>query len=386
MRCLVLLLAGIALHGADRPASDRPADATPDQFAGPVFIEQDGVVVVEAEHLAYNPSTWRLCADIGQPTSDKPEFINDPDPMWPSGRGYLRYVGAGNGGRDVDGGQTLQGRKEDWLVVKVWCTTPGTYLVDLRNFHHELDGDNDIWISHLGKTDGIPRGADRCARGYTWLDWNNARPVELVAGLNGVVLAGRSSGFGVDRIAIFRPRRAETARSPDTPESARRPDPAEQARLTRQLESLPPATDAGHRRAAAALWMASRAPVLEADLRTRIEAACAGIAAESAPARQAVLAAIAAGDRREVQAALAAVRDWRGTALAAWFDQAGVLAKATRAVADFEAVVAAGKPVDPARVQALRESLQAGSDAAADPELRQRYRDLLRRTRPPARP
>jgi hypothetical protein len=95
-----------------------------------------------------------------------------------------------------------------WLIINVKTEQAGHYRVDLRNIHKHPDGDNDAWIDVVGRyiasDDAIGRLGDSHAdgTGFTWLDWGIYR-VWLSAGLNHFYIGGRSTGFGIDRIAVY---------------------------------------------------------------------------------------------------------------------------------------------------------------------------------------
>ena len=52
--------------------------------------------------------------------------------------------------------------------------------------------------------------------------WFTPRQVPLVKGLNAVYVAGRSNGYGLDRMAVFKSEKADVARDPSTKEAKTR--------------------------------------------------------------------------------------------------------------------------------------------------------------------
>lgn len=227
------LASGDAAGAGDAAPPPTPATLRPDRFEGPVFVERDGYVVAEAESAVVS-ARWELRNDPAQPGGCE-KSLKDARPEAPTGKGYLRWNGpilscAAQGKPEIkedlgekhgDLTQGCQGDPRDWLVVKLWVSRPGTYQVDLRSYHLREDGDNDAWIGHVGQKGTINRQTNCRTRTYSW--GNYTRPVKLARGLNAVYVAGRSHGFGVDRIAIFQESRAKVARDPSTPESPRRP-------------------------------------------------------------------------------------------------------------------------------------------------------------------
>ncbi len=103
---------------------------------------------------------------------------------------------------------TQQGPLEEWLILRLRVQEPGDYLVNLRNYHRRADGDNDAWIGVVEP--GFPRrpvkrvgDSLRDGAGFSWLDWGTPT-LHLTAGEHMLYVGGRSRGFGVDRIAIYR--------------------------------------------------------------------------------------------------------------------------------------------------------------------------------------
>ncbi len=165
-----------------------------------IWVEKDGFVVVEAEEIDHH-EYW--------------QFRTEPKGF--TGKGYLVWQGP-NRSRSIEGlgGNhdelfVMQGPQEEWLIIRVAILHPGFYQVNARNFHKKVDGDNDAWISLVGfrpdpkKGTRISRMGDshRDGTGFTWLDWG-IRRFYLHKGINDIYISGRSVGFGIDRIAIYR--------------------------------------------------------------------------------------------------------------------------------------------------------------------------------------
>ncbi len=188
--CMILPLLGNALLAWPQSPSARSIRAPlPPYDSG--YVAPDGYVVVEAEDLPHS-AKWQLQADDKNYT----------------GRGYLKWTGGTQGsGEEQEEDRTgkLQGAPADWLVVPVKITRPGVYRVDLRNRHARKDGDNDAWVHIVDWPLPVRRVGDHAEATYQWLTWgpdwvtfNITRP-----GVYAFYVAGRSDGFGVDRIAVY---------------------------------------------------------------------------------------------------------------------------------------------------------------------------------------
>jgi hypothetical protein len=167
-----------------------------------VWKIENGYVVLEAEHLDYH-NHWKL--------KTKPQGF--------TGEGYIEWQGPnrtrsieGLGGND-DEIYVRQGPQDEWLIIPVMVKQPGRYAVNVVN-HHELeDGDNDAWVNIIGFRPYNKDAWDSQVRrmgdsfddgeGFTWLDWG-VRELPLEEGLNHIYIGGRSIGWGIDRIAIYK--------------------------------------------------------------------------------------------------------------------------------------------------------------------------------------
>jgi len=155
-------------------------------------INKEGYVLLEAENLPHS-ELWEFV-----PVAEKRCM----------GTGYLKYIGpvTGSGhGQETDTEGKLQGDPKDWLVIPVHIKEPGRYRVNLRNHHMKKDGDNDIWVHIVGWPPPISRVGDHAVDSYQWLTWGsewNYWDIEK-PGIYKFYIAGRSHGFGVDRIAIY---------------------------------------------------------------------------------------------------------------------------------------------------------------------------------------
>ncbi len=125
-----------------------------------------------------------------------------------TGIGYLKYVGpvTGSGhGQEIDTEGKLQGNPENWIVIPVEIKAAGRYRINLRNHHLHKDGDNDIWVHIKGWPLPIRRVGDHAVDSFQWLTWGPEYTYWDIdePGLYEFYIAGRSHGFGIDRIAIY---------------------------------------------------------------------------------------------------------------------------------------------------------------------------------------
>lgn len=182
----VLIATGVLLiKGATPAAGGEAEDAA-------VWIEKDGVVVVEAETLARHKHWARMTEPEG--------FTGDGYVVWEGPRA------PGEGDADFTG-KRLQ-PPETHLTLHVLISNPGAYKIDVRNIHEGEDGDNDAWVDVLGRVPEkewpVKRIGDSHKDGteFTWADWGT-RTFFLDRGVNSLFVGGRSPGFGVDRIVLY---------------------------------------------------------------------------------------------------------------------------------------------------------------------------------------
>lgn len=163
------------------PASNRTNDVKK------VWLEKDGIAVIEVENASSLPDSsqnWKIMRD----------------PKGFTGSGYVVWNGAGDWGPESRPYDTslLQDRK---LTFHVKISTRGTYFLKVRNYHLLQDGDNDTWTSvnnsHWGKT------YDHQVASFTFDERGDWAKYPLDTGIVKVELAGRSRGFGADRLVLF---------------------------------------------------------------------------------------------------------------------------------------------------------------------------------------
>jgi len=88
------------------------------------------------------------------------------------------------------------------LTYRFKVAVEGRYAIKLRNRHVREDGDNDVWLS-INRQE-FRKYYDWNVHAWTWDEtgsWANHR---LMPGEHLLEIAGRSHGFAIDRIVIFR--------------------------------------------------------------------------------------------------------------------------------------------------------------------------------------
>jgi hypothetical protein len=88
------------------------------------------------------------------------------------------------------------------LTYRFSVETEGRYLIKLRNRHSREDGDNDVWVS----VDRQPyrKYYDWNQHAWTWDETGSWAYYRLAPGEHVLEIAGRSHGFAIDRIVIYR--------------------------------------------------------------------------------------------------------------------------------------------------------------------------------------
>lgn len=173
-------------------AQSKPRNFTADDFLGvPIWEETiPGVFILEAESTPHS-TRWENSAPLGIDGSEA------------TGSGALFWRGPPQGvGHESDQDQIHQGSHIDWLVFRVQSSQSGWFQVRVRNYHLLFDGDNDGWIGLIGQQSAIHRYGSNIERRWNWDVWGES-VLRLRKGLNAVYIAGRSPGFGLDRIALF---------------------------------------------------------------------------------------------------------------------------------------------------------------------------------------
>lgn len=200
---------------------DDPAKFKASDFPGPIFVPNENrVIVVEAEDLPLS-GNWAFM-------SNKP---NTTDGSTFTGRGWVRWTGAGSCCADEDTDRAFQGSRCDWLVVKFFIPPgkEGYYQFEARGYNSTDDGDNDYWMGHIARTEPIHKAGHLPvnARKFNFGSWIVLPPHRLQAGLHAFFFMGRSVGFGFDRIVVFQLEdRSQRMASKDIKLPASKPYPA----------------------------------------------------------------------------------------------------------------------------------------------------------------
>jgi hypothetical protein len=156
---------------------------------GTLWIEEDGIVKVEAE--SYIPNTWSLVSA----------------PAGYSGKGFLRANTAfpGSWQESLPANSTQVGPAENWIQVKFKITTPGRYRMDVRNYFTNSEA-NDVWMRFTSNDPEWHKvGSTVVDQNYDFLGWSfSQNDQNLEHGEYTAWLAPRSAHFGVDYVVIYR--------------------------------------------------------------------------------------------------------------------------------------------------------------------------------------
>jgi hypothetical protein len=151
-----------------------------------IWQEEGGIAIMEAEHALLRPegSGWL--------------FENSLEGYM--GSGYMVWRGTGDWGPESRPYDSIVS-PDRILTYRVQVSTPGTYFLKVRNQHQKEDGDNDVWISvngsEWGKTYDWQENEWTLDERGTWAKY------PLGKGVHTVQMAGRSTGFAVDRLILF---------------------------------------------------------------------------------------------------------------------------------------------------------------------------------------
>lgn len=146
------------------------------------FVERDGMVVMEAEAVEYD-SQWVLETKV----------------KGFSGEGYLTW----------NGQNRIKKPGSGTLVFQVFVHNPGTYYLQLHNFHDHPDRteSNDLY-TRINEGDWIKTYSHTNMQ-WTWHTgfdinhiWGRLPKFELKAGVNIIELSGRSKGFSIDKLVL----------------------------------------------------------------------------------------------------------------------------------------------------------------------------------------
>ncbi len=153
-----------------------------------IWTEENGFVIIEAEEVCekcLRDDCWKLTAE----------------PKGYSGSGYIVWKGSDLTGHDKEVVEYNDMPEDRKIVYQVKINKAGRYYWRLRNIHSLEDGDNDAFVS-------VNKGAfsktyDWDENEFTWDETGKWASRVLESGIINFEIAGRSHGFGIDRISIF---------------------------------------------------------------------------------------------------------------------------------------------------------------------------------------
>lgn len=148
----------------------------------PIFLEKNGIVIVEAESITISEG-WELQTNV----------------EGYSGEGYLTWTPSTN----------VQANGQGLLAYSFKISNAGNYTVKIRNYHpcEDFTECNDIFLK-MNDTEWRKNFNHTLAE---W-DWNSRQDVNhvfsdatyaLKEGTHTLYLSGRSQDFSIDKIAIF---------------------------------------------------------------------------------------------------------------------------------------------------------------------------------------
>ncbi len=200
------------------------------------FEEQNGLLVIEAESAVdYDQALFTLETE----NVNGKDSEGNPVISVPTGNGYLRYTGPNHLGAQV---------AEHTIGYKIKINNPGTYQFLWRNIRDPKaatgDANNDAWLNITGgnvRFFGKKAGVEYTLTKHTKLWVQKSQFVYECYGetnsggkhINGMSIwatfptageyiieyGGRSNGHSVDRLVLFTPNQAATAKNVNTPES-----------------------------------------------------------------------------------------------------------------------------------------------------------------------
>ncbi len=157
-------------------------------FSQKLWNEQNGYVIIEVEDVdstLLRHNGWKL----------------EVSPKGYSGKGYLKWMGTSLTGHDKEKVEYKDMPDDRKIIYQVKITKPGKYYWRLRNIHLKEDGDNDVFVSvnkvHFRKTYDWDQNA------FTWDETGKWASAFFERGIINFEIAGRSHGFGLDRIVLF---------------------------------------------------------------------------------------------------------------------------------------------------------------------------------------
>ncbi len=207
----------------DVSTSSTPSDTSDDPRIAPeidagIWIEEDGMVVIECEDTDSDYDKWVLHTD-----NSVHDFVDGF-----TGDGCLQFTG----------NQEKSGGVNSILSYKILITNPGTYRLYMHGLEAPLEtgeGDkaNDCYLAMLGQDgcEGTLKKFVRLGSSYVWtwkirLECSHhsfSDPVyQLDAGVHELQIAGRSKNFFIDRVVIAKESiSGDDAKSTSLPQSSR---------------------------------------------------------------------------------------------------------------------------------------------------------------------
>ncbi|MDA3960267.1 MAG: hypothetical protein PF961_05725 [Planctomycetota bacterium] len=266
--------------------------------AEPVFWERDGIVVFEAESCPAS-GAWSVDREVAGFT----------------GQAYYRWGGPNNM-RNAGGGV---------LSYRIRIVTPGTYHLRIRNYHDHEDStlENDCF-TRMDGGEWVKTFSSKRAE-WTWRsnhEFNHgSKPpakYDLSAGEHLFEISGRSHGFAIDRIHLYRDglkgedeTLAETRAGPAMPELGAAPRVAKAwfaGALGQALKSAEKLAEGDDEAAGQAKLAASTLRDYAAEQRERIEGFKATAPADAVAALAELSKAYAGHDLGKVY--MAEAKDW----------------------------------------------------------------------------
>lgn len=169
------------------PPMPAPVPIAPAPFGTRIWDGKDGVVVIEAENMQnYNESTssWKVYTTV-------PGY---------TGTSALRATKGNTYNAAFTRNYTQITDPTAKLTYFFMVDSDGDYIINVRNRHELLDGDNDVWISV--NESQWKKQYDHTEGEYSYDESDYS--YNLARGLNKVEFAPRSNNFCLDRIVVHK--------------------------------------------------------------------------------------------------------------------------------------------------------------------------------------
>ena len=131
------------------------------------------------------------------------------DQAWELGTTYKGFHGNGYAiwkGTAISGNDSQPGDEPDrYLRLKIRIKEAGTYFIKLRNYHQSRDGDNDVFIRTPGQEENnFRKYYDHDVNAWTLDETGDWATHQLEKGTHMLEIAGRSHGFAIDELLIYK--------------------------------------------------------------------------------------------------------------------------------------------------------------------------------------